>query len=325
MVKGTDEQLYEKYVADVLHRHEVASGYLNERKRYWQDKPLAEIKAAIKELMAKEYSYREFKEANQTNKFELLEKNAAAMIVMQHFSGRPEVETVRQAFIEDEKKIKDLPEEQRRKSLNIIEQRMLIKLGELSQLFEKEIKEKNLVNKFYLNKLVQLEENSFTRELINAELGGKSVDGKRDKGNCTKGITVSLLKLQKEDGVPLFSDNTDVENIIHPVEFTEQLPDYVKRAESGLLQDITGIKKGDIIFITRENGVCGHAMMCYDFNEHNEPLLLGFSPTEKGTNAYRCKSGKPRRGIVVDVKSFIRDKCMEGEKKYMQQPSTKRM
>ena len=95
---------------------------------------------------------------------------------------------------------------------------------------------------------------------------------------------------------------------------------YVKKSESGLLKDIKGIKAGDIIMLTRgTTNAPGHAMMCYDFNEKGEPLLMGFSDNAKEVNAYQSRDGSMRRGIVIDIKSFIQDRAQNKEKSHLKQ------
>lgn len=53
-------------------------------------------------------------------------------------------------------------------------------------------------------------------------------------------------------------------------------------------------------------------MMVSGYNEQGEPLLLGFSPTQKNVPMFASKrNNEPRKGMVIDVHSLIKDKVNE--------------
>ena len=156
-----------------------------------------------------------------------------------------------------------------------------------------------------------------SKKRLNRGRVGDSIafDKEKDVGNCTKSIAVSLYNLQKKYNIPLFQDidssSLGADSISHPDNLVPKLEKYVKKSDTGLLKDIEDIKVGDMIVLTRAGGNLGHVMMCHAMDKNNNPLLIGFSPTNKEVKAYEDKNGVDRRGIVVDVKSFIRDKISE--------------
>ena len=313
------EEIYAGYVKDVVARHDAISTYQSERKDYWQNKSLDEIRTALKILFATEKIYRKPQSTNATNDFTQFEKYVMGMIILENFGKENLVIDITKNMEREMQKIDALPEEQQKLKMQIAEQKMFLELKKLYPQFKNIIEEQNLVKKYYQKNLIMRETENFARATIKKEFNEKEFDGTRDKGSCTKGIIASLYKIQEQKGLQLFKPGIDLESIIHPIDLTEQMTAYVKRKESGLVKDIENIKVGDIIMLTKRDGQPshagqpGHALMCYAMDENNEPLLLGFSPTRKGTKAYYEKNGDARQGFVIDIKSLICDKVKEKE------------
>ena len=183
---------------------------------------------------------------------------------------------------------------------------------------------KKRINEMYLDKLnrgiitnnpkyiSQIKGDSDVRDNVRKEFGDNiKFKGEKDKGNCTKAITVSLYNLQKKFGLNIFPNLDDIEKIAHPKDLIEYLKPYVKEAPSGELKDIPDVKVGDIFIFTNGDNEPGHAMMCYEFNEEKEPLVLGFSNNANGYNgfynAFYSDKSHPQKGRILDAWSLIKD------------------
>ncbi len=315
MKKDKSEALYANYIKDVLARNQKAIDYQKSRQDFWQDKPRVEVENALQKIIEQDNEYRKDNsgEKNPGNDLETLIKTAPAEILYREYHDNEKVAEACKSYQET---IKNVDAEK----FKTLRQAFTMKMGILYKQVVPEEKQEELINDYLKKVLSKREAEQYMRESINDEFKGIELDGTRDHGNCTKGIMISLYKLQKKYDIPLFDKNLDKEHIVHPKELSEELNKYVKKSESGLLKDIKGIKAGDIIMLTRNvNGAPGHAMMCYDFNEKGEPLLMGFSDNAKEVNAYQSRDGAMRRGIVIDIKSFIQDRAQNKEKSHLKQ------
>ena len=315
MKKDKSEALYANYIKDVLARNQKAIDYQKSRQDFWQDKPRVEVENALQKIIEQDNEYRKDNsgEKNPGNDLETLIKTAPAEILYREYHDNEKVAEACKSYQET---IKNVDAEK----FKTLRQAFTMKMGILYKQVVPEEKQEELINDYLKKVLSKREAEQYMRESINDEFKGIELDGTRDHGNCTKGIMISLYKLQKKYDIPLFDKNLDKEHIVHPKELSEELNKYVKKSESGLLKDIKGIKAGDIIMLTRNvHGAHGHAMMCYDFNEKGEPLLMGFSDNAKEVNAYQSRDGAMRRGIVIDIKSFIQDRAQNKEKSHLKQ------
>lgn len=315
MKKDKSEALYANYIKDVLVRNQKAIDYQKSRQDFWQDKPRVEVENALQKIIEQDNEYRKDNsgEKNPGNDLETLIKTAPAEILYSEYHDNEKVTEACKSYQET---IKNVDAEK----FKTLRQAFTVKMGILYKQVVPVEKQEELVNDYLKKVLSKREAEQYMRESINEEFKGIELDGARDHGNCTKGIMISLYKLQKKYDIPLFDKNLDKEHIIHPKELSEELNKYVKKSESGLLKDIKGIKAGDIIMLTRTTtNAPGHAMMCYDFNEKGEPLLMGFSDNTKEVNGYQSRDGSMRRGIVIDIKSFIQDRARNKEKSHLKQ------
>lgn len=315
MKKDKSEALYANYIKDVLSRNQKAIDYQKSRQDFWQDKTLAEVKNALQQIIEQDNAYRKdnSSEKNPGNDLETLIKTAPAEILYHDYRDNKRVSEAYEIYQEATKNLDG-------ENFKTMRQAFIVKMGVLYKQIVPAENQKSLLSDYLKRVLCKREAEQYMRESINEEFKGIELDGARDHGNCTKGIIISLYKLQKKYDIPLFDKNLDKEHIVHPKELSEELNKYVKKAESGLLKDIKGIKKGDIIMLTRgTTNAPGHAMMCYDFNEKGEPLLMGFSENTKEVNAYQSRDGSMRKGIVIDIKSFIQDHAQNKEKSRLKQ------
>lgn len=178
--------------------------------------------------------------------------------------------------------------------------------------------QEELLRDNYTNKYISFDCNIETRKVVQEEFNTINKDNKNiivfdeelDKGSCTKSITLSLYKLQEKYNLPLFANMENIDQLALPDEFIKLTGEkYLKNQQAEEFKNIEGgVNKGDIVFLSNSKGEPGHAMMCYGFNENNEPLLLGFNETTKDINAFYKKSGNPREGFVFNMNSFIKDK-----------------
>ncbi len=296
------EEMYQWYVNDVIKRNDTAIALKEACEAHCETMPFAKIKESVKnfyELERKELGEPEKKDLN--NDFELYQRNILCRVIMSNFRTHPKVAAMKEAVIAAEEKIAKTGDDT---DLNKI-------IADLYPLFEKEIQEKKLEEKAWKNTLIYKATEFANRKIIGEDFEAEFAPEK-DHGNCTKGITVSLYRAAEKFGLPLYPTNQDKENAAHPKTLAHQLENYQKTSESGLLKDIQNIKIGDIILLaTNSKGELKHAMMVSGFNEQGIPLLLGYDGTQKNISMYESKDSTPRRGIVLDVHSFIKDKVNE--------------
>ncbi len=303
------EEMYQWYVNDVIKRNDRALAFKEACKAYCETMPLEKIKESVKnfyELERQELGEPEKKDLN--NDFELYQRNILYPVIMGNFRTHPKVAAMEEAVIAAEEKIAENGDD---KELNKI-------IADLYPLFQKEIQEKKLEEKVWKNKLVYKATEFANRKIIGEDFEAEFAPEK-DHGNCTKGITVSLYRAAKEFGLPLYQTNQDKEIVAHPKTLANQLENYQKTSESGLLKDIPNIKAGDIILLPNSKGELKHAMMVSGFNEQGVPLLLGYDGTQKNIPMYDAKDGTSRRGIALDVHAFIKDKVDEHNRKEIAQ------
>ncbi len=313
--KDKTEALYANYIKDVIARNQKAIDYQKRRQDYWQDKPYEEVVSALQKIIEEDNQYHKDDDSEKTpkNDLETLIKIAQVDILFHNYKDNKRVAETIESY---QNSLKNADKE-KCKSLR---QAFIMKMGIIYKQVVPEQEQEKLKADYLKRVLSKREAEKNMRESIKEDFKGIELDGTRDHGNCTKGIMISLYKLQKKYDIPLFDKNLDKEQIVHPKELSKELEKYVKKSESGLLKDIKGIKEGDIIMLTRgATGAPGHAMMCYEFNEKGEPLLMGFSDNTKEINAYTSRDGGMRNGFVIDIKSFIRDRYNAKEKSNLKQ------
>ncbi len=291
------KEVYNKYVEDVINRNKSALEFQTQSKAFSDKLPLKSIKKFVEDFYKQERAeFGEPKIKTEDNDFETFEKNTRINIIIDNFGSRPETLAVKSKMIEARENKDD-------KALEQI-------VDKLYSTFSTEISEKKLEEKVWKNKLIYK-----TTEIANRKLIGKDFEAEfapeKDRGNCTKGITVSIYRASEDVGLTIYQTNQDKENAAHPKTLAQELDTYTKSAESGLLKDIENIKVGDIVLISNHKGEPRHAMMVSSFNEQGDPLLVGFTPTQKDVPMLANKQGEFRKGIIIDVKSFISDKVAE--------------
>lgn len=288
-------KMHNRYVEDVINHNNSAVEFKKQIKEFSEKMPIKEIKKYVKELYAlerKEMGEPERKTDN--NDFDTFKKAFRLNIIMNYFDSRPE-------SLAEQGKIIAACKNNDDKTLNSI-------VDKLYSTFAKEISENKLEEKVWKKTLIEKATEIANRKLIGEDFEAE-FDPKQDRGNCAKGITVSLYRAAKEFGLDIYQTNQDKENAAHPKTLAQELDKYVKKAESGLLKDIENIKVGDIIFLANSKGEAHHAMMVSSFDEQGNPRLLGFNPTQRNIPMFESKkNGDPRKGILIDVKSFVQDK-----------------
>ena len=315
--KPTLDEIYNSYVQEVIERNQYAIEKDKTISIEYKDMPLKELKDIIKELCIKEdiYKYRERK-GNKTGHsryktFECEEKYRAIRI---YYYDKPEVSELIKKRMADRESIQartDISEEDKRYKTGVVDQMANLKLEIMFDSLPINQQEEVLKD-YYIKYISHIKGESDVRDNVRKEFGDNiKFKGEKDKGNCTKAITVSLYNLQKKFGLNIFPNLDDIEKIAHPKDLIEYLKPYVKEAPSGELKDIPDVKVGDIFIFTNGDNEPGHAMMCYEFNDENEPLVLGFSSNTNGYNgfynAFYSDKSHPQKGRILDAWSLIKD------------------
>lgn len=315
--KPTLKEIYDYYVEEVKKRNQYAIEHDKTIPAEYKDMSLKELKDIIKELCIKEdiYKYRERK-GNKTGHsryktFECEEKYRAIRI---YYYDEPEVSELIKKRMADRESIlarTDISEEDKRYKTGVVNQMANLKLEIMFDSLPINQQEEVLKD-YYIKYISHIKGDSDVRDNVRKEFGDNiKFKGEKDKGNCTKAITVSLYNLQKKFGLNIFPNLDDIEKIAHPKDLIEYLKPYVKEAPSGELKDIPDVKVGDIFIFTNGDNEPGHAMMCYEFNDENEPLVLGFSSNTNGYNgfynAFYSDKSHPQKGRILDAWSFIKD------------------
>ena len=313
--KPTLEEVYNSYVQEVIERNQSAIEQDKAISEEYKDMSVSELKAVIKELGIKEDKYKN-KKGKKTgySRYADFEKNEKSNAMKSCYFDKPEVREIikkRTTDIESIQARTDISEETKIYRKGVINQMANLKLEIMFDSLPLNQQEDTL-KEFYIQCITQIKGGRDTRQVVQKELGKDiKFDGNRDKGNCTKAITVSLYNLQKKFGLNIFPDLDDIEKIAHPKDLIEYLKPYVKEAPSGEIKDIPDIKVGDIFIFKNSDNEPKHAMMCHNFNEYNEPLVLGFSNNTRDYNGARGISyaGEihPRKGCIIDTWSLIRD------------------
>lgn len=292
------EEMYKWYVEDVINRNEKALAFKKQCKKYSEELPLESIKKFVEEFYTQARQEQGIpKEKTEDNDFKLFQQNVRVNIIFNNFADRPETSAVKDRLIQARENKDD-------KALNEI-------IDGLYTTFNKEITTNKLEEKVWRNKLINKATEVAGKKIINEDFQA-DLAPEKDRGNCTKGITVSLHRAAEKFGLSLFKTNDDKENFSHPIDLARELETYTKTSDTGLLKDIKNIQVGDIVLLPNSKGHPKHAMMVSGFNEENEPLLLGFTSTQKNVPMLVPKgNGKPREGIVIDVHSFVVDKVQQ--------------
>ena len=332
-IQPTD--LVEEYIQDIVarntqmmdHRYSLFEGYMS--------MPLEEIKSRLRTTMAEDWAYRGFRDAdrNPGNDFELLVNEVPKAIVGKYFGDNEDVRKTTEAFRKRKELIKADPftsDEEKARKYKVAETLLGIKFRKFYDEHLPEIQAKGYEKEHFAQILAGKEAEFINRQIVQQEFNQNRSDDniivfdeEKDKGCCTKSLTVSLYKLQEKYGLGIFDQLDDFEDIAHPIPLTEKLKKHIERPESGNLEDVEMLR-GDIAFITTPDGTPRHAMLCYDFDEEtHEPLLMGFSSIDTKIKANKNNYGESRRGIVLHVNSLIREAYNNLEKSNSNQPINK--
>ncbi len=295
------EEIYNAYVEDVIRRNDALIKLQKECLELFAGKSAAEMLPLLEDIYKQESEYRapksekekedaENRTPTEDNDFNLFCDHIRSNIIWNNFQNRPE-------FLAAKEDIDNAPNEETKHKI----------VNGLYPHFGKEMEDQKLEEKYIRKKLVDETIERMHRRIIGDSFFGE-MNGFRDGGNCTKGITVSLLHVEQEFGVSLFSEKADNESLAHPKDLIKELKQYTQTSASGNLEDIENIRKGDIVLLFDGKGEPRHAMMVSGFDGQGKPLLLGFTPTQRNCPMYEKASGKPRKGLVIDVHSFIADK-----------------
>ncbi|MBO5039045.1 MAG: hypothetical protein J6C85_06310 [Alphaproteobacteria bacterium] len=298
MVQVNAEEMYNWYVEDVINRNEMVLAFKEQCKKQCETMPLENVKKFVKEFYELERKEQgEPEKKTDDNDFATFEKNTRLNIIINDFAERPETLALKDNIIAA---MKTGNEQTLQEMVNV-----------LYSHFAKEINEKKLEEEVWRNKLTNKATEIAVRKIVGEDFKAP-LNPQKDRGNCTKAITVSLVGAEEKFKMSLFSKEMDKEILAQPKEIAKEMEKYVKSSESQELKDIKDIKKGDLVLLFNKRNEPHHAMMVSGYNEQGEPLLLGFSPTQKSVPMFESKRNKePRKGIVIDVHSLIKDKVNE--------------
>ncbi len=214
--------LCSELVADVVARNQAAMDYCDNRRAFWQDKPVERLEERLKALFDETRAYRQFAPTDLTH------SNDYAHF-MQTISKRAlQFDKVASAGYEFQ-----LLQEERDDLLGSHPDRV----AQIEKIYC--AKAHRIFTKLFTPRQQQEMKHNILRELVSrkemeqhllqqvtTEYAPHVFDGKRDRGNCTKSLTVSLYKLQKKYGIQLFPSHFDFENIIHPQELQSYFAKY---------------------------------------------------------------------------------------------------
>ncbi|MCM1324033.1 MAG: hypothetical protein NC218_07715 [Acetobacter sp.] len=310
------EEMYDWYVQDVIKRNDTLITFQEECRQLFSARTAEELLPILEKRYKEDNEYhmphtkeepkKEQKTTPKTdnNDFEMFQKNIRVNVIIDNFANHPETLAVKEDLIAarengDDKALKEI-------------------IDGLYVTFGNEIASKKLEDKVVLDKLIEKSTEIFHRRTINDSFFNE-VDSTKDKGNCTKGITVSLLHAEKEFGVSLFPDNLNKENLAHPKDLIHSLgAQYVKETPINELKP-EDLKLGNIIIFqnqSKEKREYRHARMISGFNENGTPLLLEFSPTK---NKEEMNLERTTICAIIDIHSFIADKVQQHNREELAQ------
>ena len=200
--KPTLEEVYNSYVQEVIERNQTAMEQDKVISEEYKDMSISELKAIIKELCIKEdkYKNRKGKKTGQSRYgYFLIEEKARAAIECY----TPEVQVIiqkRNKDIDATKSRADITDEDKSYIINTIRHMFVLKLEMIFDSLPINQQEEVLKD-YYIKYISQIKGDSDVRDNVRKEFGDNiKFKGEKDKGNCTKAITVSLYNLQKKFG-----------------------------------------------------------------------------------------------------------------------------
>ncbi len=311
------EQLYEEYINDVIKRCIKAIRYEKNLKEELMLLPIDELKEMSNKIIVANNKYRKLKKStpNILNSVRLFERELKARAYRSMFWDTDEVAKMYQLYVARNKEIDEnqtISQEEKMYQKEVVRSFYNLKCEDKFDKLSPQTKE-DCLKIFYISIIAQKMAEDMVRKEVD-EIIGTSIDTSLDKGNCTKAIIASLLKLEKKYDIKILkrAKQKDIESILHPKQLKETLAPYVKTPKSGYIKDIEDVKRGDIFLQIWEEEYPTHAMMCYDIDEDINgemlPLLLGFSINTKDFDGfYQYDGTTPLRGVVIDIKSLLRD------------------
>ncbi len=311
-MKLKPEKLYEEYVEDVILRCENAVNQEEQEEEELKSLPVDILIKEFERIILEDEKYRKSKNQSLFNN---LKKRIIPRACCYMFWDTKEIKELfnyRKSKLTQINEDKILTEKQKQVKRGVVDAYVDITLENMFDKLPEKDKEKCL-QKYYAHLVSTFRADQDVRKDIQKILEKDgTIDPTLDKGNCTKAIIASLIKLEKKYDIKIFKHlkRDGLENLLHPKQLIEYLAPYVKKSETGNIKDIEDIKRGDICILSFGDGPPRHAMMCYDFNSKEEPLLLGFSSNTLNYNGFYQNIGQtPHKGIVIDIQALINDVC----------------
>lgn len=314
------EKILDEYILDVIQRNNAMKEFQNSLVEQCKKHPIEDLKSRLKSNMDDERAYQKIDDTNRKpyNDFSLLQKEIAREVIVNNYPEGKRIRKITKNIINNIDSSKSFSKEQKTLKKELVARLANLKLDKEVARRKDNPEYRYYEKKTYISLLTQRLTNVYNRQVVQKEFNeinsaNKTFDPTKDKGSCTKSLTISLFKLQEKYGIPIFDELKNIEDIAHPKDLSQKLSKYVRTANTGNLEDLN-LKKGDIILLTRQSTKePGHAMMCHGFDENNEPLLLGFSGVDKDVKANKDRRGDPRKGIIIDVNSLIKDSIKQKE------------
>ncbi len=190
------EKFIQDYIQDVVVRHEETDSFKDKRYAFWKDKPLEMLEQRLKEIFALNVAYHQStdKDFNIYNDYELfmlsIPKNAIEFddLVFIH----PQFQKLKKEYYQLHRQKKDSAKLKR------------IYYNKVNRLFSKEFspeKQREMKHNYLQCLLTKVEMEYNLRQQIQADFASFPFIGHKDKGNCTKALTVSLYNMQKKYGI----------------------------------------------------------------------------------------------------------------------------
>ncbi len=311
------DTLYEEYINDVTKRCIKAIKY--EKKLFEEliSLPLDELKERAKNIIITNNQYRRLNKItpNTKNNVGIFENEVIPRAYRSMFGESDKISKLFKSFCKKNKQIdedRSITEEEKERRKQVVRQFYNLKTEELYNELPAQTKEECLKH-FYASIISTQMTNEMIRDEV-ADIIKTPIDTTIDKGNCTKAIIASLLKLEKKYDIKILKRLTEknIESVLHPKQLSESLAHYIKKSKTGYIKDIEEVEIGDVFLQFWEENKPTHAMMCYDFDINDEgqeiPLLLGFSCNTKDCDGFYYYDGTtPQRGFILDVKKLLKD------------------
>ena len=201
--------LYEEYINDVKNRCIKAIKYEKKLCEELKSLPLDELKERAKNIIITNNQYRRLNKItpNTKNNVGVFENEVIPRAYRLMFGNSDKVEKLFQSFRKKNKQIdedRSITKEEKERRKQVVRQFYNLKTEELYNELPDQTKEECLKH-FYASIISTQMTNEMIRDEV-ADIIKTPIDTTIDKGNCTKAIIASLLKLEKKYDIKILKN-----------------------------------------------------------------------------------------------------------------------